>query len=107
VYSGPGAADRAVDHAAAAAAVVDSNTGLSARHCLKTSFARPNATLSPTYMQGPFRELLEQRIREASDNAAAFNATDANAPASKPMMVDSSVACVACHQNRACDSAAG
>ena len=58
-----------------------------------------NAKLSPTYMQWPFRKVLELRIRDAADNVRAFNTTtEANAPADQQVMINSAFACMACHQ---------
>jgi uncharacterized protein YceK len=56
-----------------------------------------NAKLSPTYAQWNFREVLEQRIRDAEQNVAAFSAKP-NAANYKPLMGSSSFSCVACHQ---------
>jgi hypothetical protein len=58
-----------------------------------------NAKLSPTYSQWPYREVLEQRIRDAPDNVAAFRGTTgANSPPDKQIMIASPFACMACHQ---------
>jgi uncharacterized protein YceK len=56
-----------------------------------------NAKLSPTYAQWRLSEVLEQRIRDAQQNVAAFNAK-ADAVNYKPLMAASSFSCVACHQ---------
>jgi uncharacterized protein YceK len=56
-----------------------------------------NAKLSTTYEQWKFREVLEQRIRDAQQNVAAFNAKP-DAANYKPLMGASSFSCVACHQ---------
>jgi len=56
-----------------------------------------NAKLSSTYSQWNFREVLEQRIRDAQQNVAAFNAKP-DAANYKPLMGASSFTCVACHQ---------
>jgi hypothetical protein len=56
-----------------------------------------NAKLSPTYAQWNFREILEQRISDAQQNVAAFNAKP-DAAGYKPLMGASSFSCVACHQ---------
>jgi len=56
-----------------------------------------NAKLSSTYAQWHFRDVLEQRIREAQQNVAAFNAKP-NTANYKPLMGASSFSCVACHQ---------
>jgi len=58
-----------------------------------------NARLSPDYAQWPFREVLEQRIRDAADNVVAFNApVEPNAPEGRQIMIESSISCMACHQ---------
>jgi hypothetical protein len=82
VYSGPGAADRAVDHAAAAAAAVDSECALERT------------------------ELSENVIRTAEcDTLADLHAAAvSSAPGTAHsrcarMTVDSSIACVACHEH--------
>lgn len=57
------------------------------------------ARQSPDYAQWPYRDVLEQRIRDAEANVAAFNAPPG--PGSKPvtsMMIGSDAACMACHQ---------
>ena len=57
------------------------------------------AKQSPDYAQWPYRDILEQRIRDAQANVAAFNAqTPPGKKASAPMMVSSGYACMACHQ---------
>jgi hypothetical protein len=56
-----------------------------------------NAKLSSTYAQWPFREELEQRIRDAEQNVVAFNAKP-DAENYKPLMASSSFSCVGCHQ---------
>jgi hypothetical protein len=56
-----------------------------------------NAKLSSTYAQWAFRDELEQRIRDAQQNVAAFNAKS-DAANYKPLMGSSSFSCVACHQ---------
>jgi uncharacterized protein YceK len=61
-----------------------------------------NARLSPTYAQWPYREVLEQRIREAPGNGAVFNAVgEAKVPADQQIMIKSTFACMACHQQQA------
>jgi hypothetical protein len=58
-----------------------------------------NAKLSATYSQWPYREVLEQRIRDASDNVVAFNAPgDERAPQGRQIMFNSKFSCMACHQ---------
>jgi hypothetical protein len=58
-----------------------------------------NAMLSATYSQWNFRQVLEDRVRDAPDNVAAFNApVDTNTRERKQIMVASPFACVACHQ---------
>jgi hypothetical protein len=58
-----------------------------------------NARHSPTYGQWKHRALLEQRIAQAADNVAAFNAPAGPlGPDAKRMMIQTTVACVACHQ---------
>ena len=56
-----------------------------------------NAKLSPTYAQWNYRQVLDDRIRDAQQNVAAFNAPQ-GAPKGNPMMGASAFACVACHQ---------
>lgn len=57
------------------------------------------AKQSPDYAQWPYRDVLEQRIRDAEANVAAFNVEvqPGQKPAA-PMMISSSYACMACHQ---------
>jgi hypothetical protein len=58
-----------------------------------------SATLSPTYRSWRFREVLEQRIRNASDNVARFNVADDRAAGEDGrIMFSSRFACMACHQ---------
>jgi hypothetical protein len=57
------------------------------------------ARRSPDYAQWPYREVLEQRIRDAQANVTAFNA--AAVPGQKPatpIMLGSGFSCTACHQ---------
>jgi hypothetical protein len=56
-----------------------------------------NAKLSPTYSQWNYRQILEDRIRDAQQNVAAFNAPP-GAPQSNPIMDSTAFSCVACHQ---------
>jgi hypothetical protein len=59
-----------------------------------------NARHSPTYGQWKHRALLEQRMADASVNVAAFNApAAAQGPDARRMMIQTTVACVACHQD--------
>ena len=62
-----------------------------------------NARLSTTYASWKHRALLEQRITDAAANVAAFNAASGpggpSAPDSKRIMIQTTVACMACHQN--------
>lgn len=58
-----------------------------------------NARLSATFSQWSYREVLEERIREAPQNVAAFNEpTGANDRGDRQTMVASTFACMACHQ---------
>jgi hypothetical protein len=58
-----------------------------------------NAMLSPTYGEWKFREVLERRIADATENIAVFNAPQ-NSPDKmhRRLMVGSPFACMACHQ---------
>lgn len=59
-----------------------------------------NAKHSPTYAQWKHAALLEQRIADASANVAAFNApAGPKGPDAKRLLIQTSVACMACHQN--------
>ncbi len=58
-----------------------------------------SARLSPDYGTWKFRQVLEDRIRDAQKNVAPFNAPRNPALKNAPqIMVSSSFACVACHQ---------
>lgn len=58
-----------------------------------------NARLSATFSKWSYREVLEQRIRDAPQNVAAFNApAGANDSGDRHIMVASTFACMACHQ---------
>jgi hypothetical protein len=58
-----------------------------------------NAKLSSTYSQWAFGAILDDRIRNAQQNVAAFNAPKSSAnPDSPRMMADTAFSCVACHQ---------
>lgn len=58
------------------------------------------AKQSPDYVQWPYREVLEQRIRGAQANVAAFNVeTQPGKKSSSPMLISSSYACMGCHQH--------
>jgi hypothetical protein len=55
-----------------------------------------NARLSPAYAAWGYKEVLEDRMRNAAANVTAFNAP--NGPKSNGMMQRSAYACMACHQ---------
>jgi hypothetical protein len=58
-----------------------------------------NARLSTTYNQWPYRQELEDRIRDSQQNVAAFSAPQsAQANKDKTIMVGSKFSCMACHQ---------
>jgi hypothetical protein len=58
-----------------------------------------DAKLSRTYAQWQYREVLEDRIRDAQDNVAAFNAPiDAANRGDKRIMVATAFSCMACHR---------
>ena len=58
-----------------------------------------DAKLSPTYSQWQYRDVLEQRIRDAPDNVAAFSApVDPTYHGDKQIMVATAFACMACHR---------
>jgi hypothetical protein len=57
-----------------------------------------NAKLPGTYSRWNFRQALEDRIRDAPDNVAAFRAPVDASLGGKQIMVASSFACMACHQ---------
>lgn len=58
-----------------------------------------NAKLSPTYGEWKHRALLEQRMADATQNVAAFKAAStARTPDERKIMLQTSVACMACHQ---------
>jgi hypothetical protein len=54
------------------------------------------ARLSRTYSEWPYRSVLEQRIRQARENTALFNA--AGSGGRTGLMIRSAFACMACHQ---------
>jgi hypothetical protein len=57
------------------------------------------AKLSTGYAQWPYRDVLEQRIRDAESNVAAFNVeTQPGKHAANPMMIGSDYSCMACHR---------
>ena len=56
-----------------------------------------NARRSPAYSSWSYRQVLEDRIRDAPGNVERFNAT--NAGRALPMMFASAFACTACHQH--------
>jgi hypothetical protein len=59
-----------------------------------------DAKFSPTYGQWKFRDVLEQRIRDAQANVAVFKAADlAEDKTHQRIMVVSTFACMGCHQN--------
>lgn len=59
-----------------------------------------NARHSPTYAQWKHRALLEQRIAEAPQNVEAFRtASGPQGPDARRMMIQTTVACMACHQD--------
>jgi hypothetical protein len=59
-----------------------------------------NAKLVPTYAQWKFRDLLEHRIQDAQSNVAEFRTVAAKTdPTRARIMIQSTFACVACHQN--------
>lgn len=58
-----------------------------------------NAKLSATYSQWKFRDVLETRISVAQTNVAIFNNPAVSKSKHQPkMMIDSTFACMACHQ---------
>ena len=57
------------------------------------------AKLSSTYGQWPFRQVLEEHMRDAAENVALFSAAATAGGGDRPrMMFDSGINCVACHQ---------
>lgn len=59
-----------------------------------------NAKLVPEYARWKYAPLLEERILRAQENVAAFNAPpDATGRVITPVMAQSPVGCVGCHQN--------
>ncbi len=61
-----------------------------------------NARLSADYASWKFRPVLEDRIRDAEKNVATFSADapkNATAKAGRQIMVNSTFACVVCHQH--------
>lgn len=63
-----------------------------------------NAKLSATYAQWNFGNTLEDRIRDAADNVAAFAAPAAGAaPDGKRIMIATTFSCMACHQQSVSD----
>jgi len=59
-----------------------------------------DARLSKTYAAWPYRDVLEERIAQAPDNVAVFRRPAAQGEARRTLMVQSSFACMACHQAR-------
>lgn len=58
-----------------------------------------DSRLSSTYSQWPYREVLEQHIRDAQQNVAVFNkAADKLQPSDARMMGVTAFSCMACHQ---------
>ena len=58
-----------------------------------------NARRSPTFNAWPHRAMLEQRITDAATNVAAFNApAGTQGPDARRMLIQTGVACMACHQ---------
>jgi hypothetical protein len=58
-----------------------------------------NARLSATYSQWKYREVLEERIRDAPDNVSIFRApVTAGSRGDRQMMAASSFSCMACHE---------
>ena len=58
-----------------------------------------DAKLSPTYSQWQYRDVLEERIRDAPDNVAAFSApVDPTYHGDQQIMVATAFACMACHR---------
>ncbi len=58
-----------------------------------------NARLSPDYNWWKFSDVLEERIAQAQDNVARFNApSDGSLGDFQPVMSQSAFACMACHQ---------
>nr|WP_157504472.1 hypothetical protein [Luteibacter rhizovicinus] len=56
------------------------------------------ARLSTGYAQWPYRDVLEERIRDAESNVAAFNAdAQPGKKSANPMMIGSDFSCMACH----------
>ncbi len=62
------------------------------------------ARLSRSYAAWPYRSVLEERIRQARENVAVFNA--AGAGGRTGLMIRSAFACVACHQESGSSSVA-
>jgi hypothetical protein len=56
-----------------------------------------NARLTPDYARWPYREVLDDRITNATHNVEAFRQANP-APGAPTMMVRSRYACMACHQ---------
>ena len=57
-----------------------------------------DAKLSKTYASWPYREVLEERITQASDNVAIFRKPPAPGEKRRTLMIHSAFACMACHQ---------
>lgn len=75
------------------------DTLVKAGHWQEAQKAYANAKLSPEYAKWKFRDVLQQRIEEAHDNVALFNAPDDSDKEPKVrMMAKSEFNCMACHQ---------
>jgi len=57
-----------------------------------------NARLTPDYAQWQYRDVLEDRVRNAAAYVAAFR-QEKPAPGAPRIMGQSRFACMACHQN--------
>lgn len=58
------------------------------------------ARRSPDYAQWPYRDVLEQRLRDAESHATSIDTSPAsNVKPANPMMLSSSYSCMACHQH--------
>ena len=59
-----------------------------------------NAKLSKTYVSWPYRNVLEDRIQQATDNVAAFRKPPLAGEMTRTIMGQTAFACMACHQER-------
>ena len=57
-----------------------------------------DAKLSKTYETWPYRDVLEERIAQASDNVSIFRKPAPPGEKRRTMMIESAFACMACHQ---------